>query len=214
VGAWRAWQDGVRPHLVRAFLVYDTLTDADLIAQCRAGRQAAWSTLVRRFQRLVYTVPRRAGLSDEQVAEVFQHCFEKLFEHLERIDDAARVRAWLVTTARRETLRLLQERQAEAARFALPAGDDGDGADDLLERVPDPAPLPDELLAELQEQHRVRAALERLPPRPRQLLELLFLREEPLPYAEIAARLGIPEGSIGPTRARALEQLRSLLRSG
>ena len=50
--------------------MFDDLTDAELIAQCRAGRQAAWSTLVRRFQRLVYTVPRRAGLSDAQAADV------------------------------------------------------------------------------------------------------------------------------------------------
>jgi DNA-directed RNA polymerase specialized sigma24 family protein len=59
----------------------------------------------------------------------------------------------------------------------------------------------------------VRRALDRLEPRPRQLIELLFLTDEPPPYAEIAARLGIPEGSIGPTRARALDRLRRLLES-
>lgn len=185
---------------------YQDLADDELVRACRNGQQAAWSTLVRRYQRLVYTVPRRAGLPDEAAADVFQTAFQRLFEHLDRLDDGSRVRAWLVTTAKRETLRLLAERQ----RIVEPAGD----ADDPLASVPDPAPLHDEQLAELQEQHRVRAAVDRLDPRARQFVELLFLQDEPLPYAEIARRLGIPEGSIGPTRARCLAKLRALLQQG
>lgn len=200
-----------RPSLTSDTPLLDDLTDAELIAQCRAGRQAAWSTLVRRFQRLVYTVPRRAGLSDEQAADVFQFSFSRLFEHLDRIDDASRVRAWLVTTAKRETLRLIEE--SRRIVDLAPAADAEGEAEDPLERIPDPSPLPETMLAQLQEHDRVRSALERLEPRHRQLLELLFLQEEAPPYAEIAARLGIAEGSIGPTRARALEKLRTLLQS-
>lgn len=188
---------------------YQDLADDELVRACRAGQQAAWSTLVRRYQRLVYTVPRRSGLPDELAADVFQTAFQRLFEHLDRLDDGSRVRAWLVTTAKRETLRLLAERQ----RIVEPAGD-GDDGDDPLASVPDPAPLQDEQLAELQELHRVRAAVDRLDPRARQFVELLFLEEEPLPYAEIARRLGIPEGSIGPTRVRCLAKLRALLQQG
>lgn len=166
---------------------------------------------MRRFQRLVYTVPRRAGLSDEQAADVFQFTFSRLFEHLGRIDDASRVRAWLVTTAKRETLRLIEE--SRRIVDLAPTGDADGEAEDPLERIADPSPLPETMLAELQEHDRVRQALERLEPRHRQLLELLFLQDEAPPYAEIAARLGIAEGSIGPTRARALEKLRTLLQS-
>jgi len=191
--------------------VFEDLSDAELVTQCRAGRQAAWSTLVRRFQRLVYTVPRRAGLGDAQAADVFQFTFAKLFEHLDRIDDATRVRAWLVTTARRETLRMLEEARRVVDLAPASAADGSADAEDPFSRIADPAPLPEELLGELQVQHRLRLALERLEPRHRQLLELLFLQEEPPPYAQIAARLGIAEGSIGPTRARALEKLRHLL---
>lgn len=193
-------------------LLDDALTDAELVAQCRAGRQAAWSTLVRRFQRLVYTVPRRAGLSDELAADVFQFTFSRLFEHIDKLDDGARVHAWLVTTARRETLRLLEQSRRVVDLAAAAGSDDGE-TEDPLERIADPAPLPEALLGELQEQDRVRRALERLEPRHRQLLELLFLQDEAPPYAEIAARLGIAEGSIGPTRARALDKLRTLLGS-
>jgi RNA polymerase sigma factor (sigma-70 family) len=193
--------------------VYEELSDDDLVRRCRDGQQAAWSTLVRRFQRLVYTVPRRAGLSEAQAADVFQTTYARLFENIDRIDDASRVRAWLVTTARRETLRLLKEGSRIVDLAGARTGDeDGGSSEDPLEQIADTAPLPDALLDDLQQQHRVREALDRLDPRSRQLLELLFLQEEPLPYGEIAARLGIAEGSIGPTRARALEKLRKLMR--
>lgn len=188
--------------------MYAELSDEDLVARCREGREAAWSTLVRRYQRLVYTVPRRAGLSEAQAADVFQATFTKLFEHLHRIDDASRVRAWLVTTARRESLRLLEEGR-RIVEFTSVDGDD-DGADPIAQ-IADPAPLPEALLDELQQQDRVRRALERLDARSRQLLEWLFLDDQPPSYTEIAARLGIAEGSIGPTRARCLAKLRTLL---
>jgi RNA polymerase sigma factor (sigma-70 family) len=191
--------------------VYEELSDEELVRRCRDGQQAAWSTLVRRFQRLVYTVPRRAGLSDAQAADVFQATYSRLFENIDRIDDASRVRAWLVTTARRESLRLLKEGSRIVDLAASRSGDDGGSDEDPLEQIADTAPLPDSLLDDLQQQHRVREALDRLDPRSRQLLEMLFLQEEPLPYGEIAARLGIAEGSIGPTRARALEKLRRLM---
>jgi RNA polymerase sigma factor (sigma-70 family) len=182
------------------------------VDHCRRGHQAAWSTLVRRYQRLIYTVPRRAGLSDEHAADVFQACFEKLYRQLERLDDGARVRAWLVTTARRETLDLL-ERARRIVDLAPAAGDEADAdGSDPLDRFAHPGPLPDELLSDLQQQDRLRRALDRLEPRTRQFLELLFLQDEPLPYSEVAARLGIAEGSIGPTRARALDKLRTALR--
>jgi RNA polymerase sigma factor (sigma-70 family) len=190
----------------------DELSDADLIARCREGSQAAWSTLVRRYQRLIYTVPRRAGLSDEQCADVFQATFSRLFEGLARITEPARVQAWLVTTAKRESLRML-EQSRRTVSLARGSGEDSDDDTDPLDKFADPGPLPEELLADLQQQDRLRRAVDRLDPRSRQLVELLFLQDEPLPYSEIAARLGIAEGSIGPTRARCLEKLRTLLKA-
>jgi RNA polymerase sigma factor (sigma-70 family) len=195
----------------------EELDDNALIAQCRAGRQAAWSTLVRRYQRLVYTVPRRAGLDEASAADVFQAAFSRLFEHLDRIDDPSRVRAWLVTTARRETLRLLQAqaRRGDAGNAHGHDASPSDAADgeaaDPLDRVAAPDPLPEALLEQLQQHDLVRQAVETLEPRLRQFVELLFLQDEPLPYHEIAARLGMAEGSIGPTRARALAKLRAIL---
>ena len=188
----------------------DEPSDKELIERCRAGQQPAWNALIRRFQRIVYTVPRRAGLPEELAADVFQTVFSRLFEHLGRIDDPSRIQAWLVTTAKRESLRLLEQSRRVADLHAAPGAADDDGSDPL-DRVPGDDPLPEQLLSELQQQDRLRRAVTRLDERSRQLVELLFLQDDELSYAEIAARLGMPEGSIGPTRARCLAKLRVLL---
>ncbi len=187
-------------------------TDADLVARCRAGEQAAWNALVRRYQSLVYTVPRRAGLPEAAAADVFQTCFTRLFENLDRLDDGSRVRAWLVTTAKRESLRLLELAQRHVDMPGSAAGDDGDAdTPDPMQQLADPNLLPDELLDTLQQHHRLQQALQQLDARSRLLLELLFLQDETPSYAEIARRTGLAEGSIGPNRARCLARLRAIL---
>jgi RNA polymerase sigma factor (sigma-70 family) len=184
----------------------EALEDAELVAMCRAGRRGAWSTLVRRYQRLVHTVPRRAGLSAEAADDVLQATFTRLFEKLDTIEDPSRVRSWLVTTARRETLDLLDVRRRDAQREI-----EGEGGEAAVAAVADPAPLPPELLEDLETLDRVRRAVDRLDPKARQFVELLFLTEPAPSYTEIAARLAIPVGSIGPTRARCVAKLRAIL---
>jgi RNA polymerase sigma factor (sigma-70 family) len=177
--------------------------DAGLVARCRDGDAAAWEALVRRYQRLVYTVARRAGHDAHAAADVFQAVFSRLFEQLGRLRQPERLQAWLVTSAKREAL-ALQRRQARTVPLAA---DDDDGAS----AIADDGPLPDELLGDLQRLHRLRLALDRLDERCRRLLSLLFADDdERLPYDEVSRRLGLPVGSIGPTRARCLGKLRGL----
>lgn len=178
-------------------------SDEALVLACRRGDTTAWETIVSRYQRLIYSIPRRAGLSEEAAADVFQHVFATLVEKLETIEQPARLGAWLVTTARRETWRVSRRERT----IASVGGDDEDEAI----AVTDPAPLPDELLLRLEAQHQVRSIVLALDERCRTLLTLLFYRREPPPYAEIAAALGTSEGSIGPTRARCLEKVRKRL---
>lgn len=181
--------------------------DADLVRACARGDARAWETLVRRYQRLIYTIPRRARLDEQDAADVFQTVFQRLYEHLGRIAQPERLQAWLVTTARRETLRRLREGRRAAA---LPAADDR-GEPPPADDPADPDPLPDELLQRLQEHQQLRMALERLGEPCRTLLTLLYGEEDAVPYAQIASRLQMPAGSIGPTRARCLAKLRRLL---
>ncbi len=163
--------------------------------------------LVKRYQRLVYNIPRRAGLGEDLAADVFQHTFATLLEHLDAIEQPARVGSWLATTARRESWRLSRRERAAQA----PVAQETDEGEDPLAALPDTAPLPDEELIRLEEQHAVRAAVAALDDRCRTLITLLFYRAEPPPYAEIAAQLGTTEGSIGPMRARCLQKLRRAL---
>lgn len=160
-----------------------------------------------RYQRLMYAIPRRAGLDDDRAAEVFQEVFTTLFQKLNDIDDPDRLHAWLVTTAKRKTWRLISK---DRLGGQMHRGDDEDGDEDLA-RIADDSPLPDEALLKLEEQHRVRTALGGLEERCRKLLTMLFYQSETPSYSEIAVSLGISEGSIGPTRARCLEKMLRLL---
>jgi RNA polymerase sigma factor (sigma-70 family) len=183
-------------------------SDEQLLAGCRRGEEGAWEALVRRYQRLIYAVPRRAGLDEDAASEVFQDVFATLFESIESIEQPSRLHAWLVTTAKRKTWRAIGRSKA-ARQFAT--GEDTAGEGEMYD-VPDEQTLPDEALVQLEQQHLVRSALGELEDRCRMLIEMLFYSAEPPPYSEIAAALGTSEGSIGPTRARCLKKLLSILK--
>lgn len=174
-------------------------SDIELVRACRDGNEQAWETLIQRYQRLVYSIPRRAGLDEDTAADVFQKVFATLFEHLDDLERPDRLGAWLVTVARRESLRLV--RQAAATRSFASANDE------QAAQVADESPLAEDILMRIEEQHALRRAVDALPPRCRELVDLLFFEPQPMSYAEVAARLGVPEGSIGPTRGRCLERL-------
>lgn len=180
-------------------------SDLQLVSACRRGDQLAWEKLVRRYQRLIYAIPRRAGLSEDLAAEIFQDVFTTLFEKLNDIEDPERLKAWLVTTTRRRTLRTIL-RMPDSLR-----SDSDDEETSRAEAIRDESPLPDEQLLILEEQHRIRTAVSQLDERCQTLVELLFYQREPPTYAEVAKVLGVPEGSIGPTRARCLGKLLRIL---
>jgi RNA polymerase sigma factor (sigma-70 family) len=178
-------------------------TDEALVQACRQGEAHAWEALVLRYQRLIYAIPRRAGLSDEMAADVFQRVWIVLLEHLDRIEQPERIGAWLTTAAKRETWR------AGRSQRAVPGLIGEFHAETVA--LPSDAPLPDDVLEELEKQHMVRTSLAALDQRCRNLLTLLYYRENRPPYQEIARILDMRPGSIGPTRTRCLTKLRLLL---
>jgi RNA polymerase sigma factor (sigma-70 family) len=181
-------------------------SDAELFIECKNGSKKAWEALIRRFQRLIYTIPRRAGLSDDQAADVFQVVFSRAFEKLDSISQPERIQAWLVTTAKRETLAMLRQ-----GKRTVSISTNDDDEDSTPFDIEDESPLPDEMLEQLQLQRQLRAAVEQLDPKSREFVKLVFLQDEPMPYSEAAKRLGISEGSIGPTRTRCMEKLRAII---
>ena len=181
-------------------------TDVQLVLDCRRGDQLAWDRLIRRYQRLIYAIPLRAGLDEDQAAEIFQDVFTTLFQKLNDLEQPEKLQAWLVTTTRRKTLHAVSKAQVRRSQLNT----QGEAYESTSIR--DEAPLPDEQLMILEEQHRIRMAMATLDARCKTLLEMLFYLPEPPSYADIAAALGLPEGSIGPTRARCLAKLLRLLK--
>ena len=182
--------------------------DAQLVARCRQGDAAAWGVLVQRYQRLVYAVVRRMGLDEHTAADVFQTVFTRLFEHLPKLAQPERLQAWIVTTAKREGLRV---REKSRRSVSLTQDDDAPGVA-LEDSLADEAPLTEDALADLQQLNLLRQSMDQLDERCRSLLVLVFRDEdEHMPYDEVARRLGVPTGSVGPTRSRCLDKLRRLV---
>ena len=169
------------------------------MARAAAGDQAAWEQLVERYSRLVWSVTRSFRFTDSDAADVTQTTWMRLLEHIDRIDPD-RVAAWLSVTARRECLRVIALRK----RVVL-AYDDA-----TFDEVPAVQADPDERLLSGERAGEVRRAMETLPERWQQMLDML-MADPPRSYAEIAEALGMPIGSIGPIRGRCLDKLRAQL---
>jgi RNA polymerase sigma factor (sigma-70 family) len=173
--------------------ISDSLAEA--VRSAGEGDQAAWDALVERFGGLVWATVRSFGLNSQDSADAAQTTWLRLVEHLGDVRNPRALPAWLQTTARREALAALRR----AGRH--------DVLGDELERLESPEPAPGVVLLAAERGDALRRALLALPPRQRELM-LLLAAEPRQSYAEIGARLGMPVGSIGPTRARCLDRLR------
>lgn len=171
---------------------------ASLVAAAREGDSDAWDALVERYLPLVMAIIARHRLFGADADDVNQTVWLRLVEHLGQLREPEALPGWIATTTRHECLRALRT----GARV-VPVDPQ---AASPLDRVVEIVDLEDEIVA-AQRHQALRDALGRLPA-PRRELILLLLADPPVPYGEISRRLGIPVGSIGPTRARALEQLR------
>jgi RNA polymerase sigma factor (sigma-70 family) len=170
---------------------------ATVVMRARNGDQLAWDALVERYAPLIWSLCRRYRLDGADAGDVGQNVWLQLVNQLGNIRDPAALPGWLATTTRRECQRARNRAQApHAALQALDADNIPDDQASTLEQV---------LAAE--RHAALREAFAHLPPRCQQLIALL-IKDPPVPYAEISARLGIPVGSIGPNRRRCLDKLR------
>jgi RNA polymerase sigma factor (sigma-70 family) len=169
---------------------------ATLVEAASAGEPQAWRELIDRYAVLIRSVARSHRLCDADAEDVAQLTWLRAVEHIGRLHDPDRFGAWVGTTARHECLRVLHGRKR-----VVPTSDE----------VSNPmfATFVDQDEVELAAERRaaVRQALNVLPDKQRTLLTLLHSEREPS-YDAISAELGMPVGSIGPTRGRALERLR------
>ena len=171
----------------------------DLVTRARHGDKQAWDAIVERYAPLIWSICRQYRLDDADAQDVGQMVWLHLVDHLDDLRDPAALPGWLATTTRRQCFRL---RQA-SSRFTQVTGPLVD-ADNMADTGAVEAEH--ELL--LAERHAaLREAMADLPPGYRELMALLTA-EPPVSYAEISAKLGIPIGSIGPSRSRCLARLR------
>jgi RNA polymerase sigma factor (sigma-70 family) len=169
----------------------------ELVTRAAAGQQEAWDQLVDRFGALVWCVIRSTGLYGAEAEDVSQTTWLRCVEHLTRIREPERLGSWLATTARHECYRVL--RRTGRARPVAELPDEPDAA----------APIDERLLAG-ERAGELRVALGRIPERCQALLRMMLLDPSP-GYDEIGEALGMPHGSIGPTRQRCLAHLKRLL---
>ena len=170
-----------------------------LLQSARSGDAGAWRALVDRYSPMLWNIARGFRLDHATCADVVQTTWVALAENLDSVREPDAIGGWLAMTARRACLREVCRRK----RVDL-WGEFSDR--DMV----DPAPAPDDWAATRDRDDRLRRAFRRLPERDQRLLTLLWAAP-PRPYAEIAEILGVPIGSIGPTRARALARLREQL---
>jgi RNA polymerase sigma factor (sigma-70 family) len=180
---------------------FTQLKDEDLVSLCLRGDRRAWEALILRYERLIWAVARRSGLDDPDCADVFQHTSLKLLENLGSLRDRQTLAAWLISITSRQAGEVRRKRRVAEKAVRT-----------LVRETPPSSDLPLSVLESIEERAILRAALDRLSPRCRKIVELTFLTPDKRSYREIGRELGMPEGSVGPTRARCLEKLRVILR--
>ncbi len=173
--------------------------DRDLLRACQAGDARAWERLLDQYERLVFSIPLNYGLTADDAADITQLTFTILLQSLDTLPEDIRLAPWLATVARRHTWRLLARHHRESVN-----SDQDIAANEALGGVVDH-----------QEQWELiewlNQGLNSLDERCRQLLLALYFDIERPSYSQVAERLNMPLGSVGPTRARCLEQMRRLL---
>lgn len=175
--------------------------DEELVKACREGDESAWEAVTLKYQNLLYSIPRRAGLGKDLASDVLQEVFTTLYLKLDKLEKPEFLRAWLITTTKHKTIHLISRETR-----GRPRSIDDDENDTAFE-IADAAPLADDILITLERERQIEEAFTNIDDRCRRLLMMLYLDSDKVPYAEVAEALGLPLGSIGPTRARCLQKL-------
>lgn len=172
----------------------------DLLSRARDGDSGAWAEIVRRYSSVVFATVRSFRLQDADVFDAVQMTWLRLAENIRQVQFPDRLAGWLATTARRECLHILRQQAKHAPTMT----------EVMTDNIVDPCVGPEQRVIDRDLRRTLWSLVAELPPQRRMLLRALFT-DSPRPYAELVQTAGIPLGGIGPTRARALKQLRRRL---
>lgn len=176
--------------------------DDRLVAACQNGDERAWEALIEKYKHLIYSIPFRYGAQAEDAADIFQAVWVDLYNELPRLRNVDGLRSWLITVTARHSLRWKRRRNMRG---------ETDLDQDHIGELDDQSPLTPEILVQTERQQTIREAVASLTERCRQMVEMLFLSDPPVPYHEVAAHFGLALGSIGFIRGRCLQKLRKSL---
>lgn len=175
--------------------------DRELVASCLSGDEQAWSELIERYNRLIFSIPLKQGLTRDEAADIFQAVCLDLVAELPRLRDPQALPAWLIQTTRHKVSKWRRRND----RYVPDEGTH-------TENAPAPeADMPDALIRELQQAQALRDAVAALSDRCQRMVQMLFFETPARPYKEVASQLGVATGSIGFLRSRCLDRLRSAL---
>lgn len=177
-----------------------SLSPDALISACLEHRAGAWDEFLHRYGNLVYSTILKVGLPEADQEEAFQNAIIAIYRQLGRLRDPAKLLSWIIGISHRQAINQIRARRRETLVEEV--------TDDMVAEDAGGGALPDQPRLDLERAQQARETMEQLNERCRRLLELLFMSEPALDYIEIAELLGIPIGSIGPTRARCLEKAR------
>ena len=174
-----------------------TWDDVRLVKECLSSNEAAWSALIEKYKALIYSIPVKYGLSQQDASDVFQATCLELLARLPELRKPRALPKWLMQVAHHECYRWKRSQQRMISRDAEP---------DLPE--PEVPAIAQSMLEQTQEEQILREAVRLLSPQCQRLVALLFFETPARPYAEVAKELGLAQGSIGFTREKCLERLR------
>jgi len=175
--------------------------DVRLVRQCLDGDEEAWSVLLDRYKRLIYSIPIKYGFTSQEATDIFQDVCVELLAELPRLREPRALPKWLAQVTSHKCAHV--KRQAgRRTPVAL---------SETLEDVADTTDLTEQVLLDVEREQALREAVSTLPPRCRQLIQALFYETPARPYREIALQLNLAYGSIGFIRGRCLGRLRSEL---
>jgi len=175
--------------------------DEWLVQGCIQGDPKAWEALIDKYKRLIFSIPIKYGASSADAADVFQSVCIEVINCLPQLKNIQSLRSWLITVTIRQSYRWKKKQSSHVELDAMEP--------DIAEGLAFTPPA--ETLFQLEEEQIVRDVVARLEPRHKELVQLLFFEQPPLPYAEVARRMGLATGSIGFIRGRCLEKLRKAL---
>jgi RNA polymerase sigma factor (sigma-70 family) len=178
-------------------------SDRDLVAGCLEGQESAWSGLLAKYKNLIFSIPVRYGFSREESADIFQAVCLELIQQLGKVREPEALPKWIIQVTSHKCFHAKRQNQ----RLVY--------SDDQETPVPEASVPPNAEfnLRELEEERILRQAMNQLPSRCQQLVEMLFFEEPKRPYQDVASSLGLATGSIGLMRQKCLERLRKSLDS-